>query len=88
LPANVTITFGTSPNFSSNPSVSSSGQTFNSVAGGTMYLGVTYQAGNYTGQIWGTHLIPSAPAPKPVLPGGLALDLTSGTLTITLGGPP
>lgn len=91
LPANVTVTFGSNPNFSSNPSVASGGQTFNMVPGSTMYLGVTYATGNYTGQVWGTHLIPSGPAPKPVLPGGLSLNLAGGpggTLTVTLGGPP
>lgn len=91
LPANVNVTFGTNPNFSQNPTVSSGGQTFNAVPGSSMYLGVTYLAGNYPGQVWGTHIIASAPAPKPVLPGGLSLSLSGGaggTLSITLGGPP
>lgn len=91
LPAGITVTFGSNPIFSSNPTVSSVGQTFNSVSGQTMYLGVTYGSGSYSGQVWGTHIIPSAPAPKPVLPGGLSLVLTGGvggTLTITLGASP
>lgn len=91
LPANVFVTFGSNPNPASNPSVMAGGQTFMNVPGATMYLGVTYATNNYTGQTWTTHLIPSAPAPKPVLPGGLSLSLAGGpggTLTITLGGPP
>ncbi len=91
VPANVSVTFGSNPNFSANPTVNQAGQTFNSVAGAAMYMGVTYTAGNYTGQVWGTHIIPSAPALKPVLPGGLILNLSGGpggTVTIGLFGPP
>lgn len=91
LPSDVTVTFGSNPDFSSNPMVSSTGETFNSVPGGMMYLGVTYNTGSYTGRIWGTHIIPSGPAPKPVLPGGLSLMLSGGvggTLTITVGASP
>ena len=91
LPSDVVVTFGTNPNFSSNPTVSSSGQTFNTVPGADMYLGVTYTNGNFQGRVWGTHLIPSGPAPKPILPGGLTLSLSGGpggTLTITIGAAP
>lgn len=91
LPSDVIVTFGTNPNFSSNPSVSSGGQTFDTVPGAEMYLGITYTNGNFQGRVWGTHLIPSGPAPKPILPGGLTLSLTGGpggTLTITVGAAP
>jgi len=56
-----------------------------------MYLGITYTSGSYAGKVWGTHLIPSGPAPKPILPGGLALSLVGGpggTLTVTVGASP
>ena len=91
LPSDTTVTFGTNPNFSSNPTVSPTGQTFNTVPGADMYLGITYTNGNFQGRVWGTHLIPSGPAPKPILPGGLALSLAGGpggTLTITVGAAP
>ncbi len=91
LPANTTVTFGTNPDFTQNTTVAMGGQMFTMVPGASMYLGVTYATGNYPNQVWGTHLIPSGPAPKPALPGGLTLALAGGpggTLTITLGGPP
>lgn len=92
LPANTTATFGTSPTVSSNPAIPAGGQTYNMVAGGTMYLGITYATGSYANYPFATHIIPSAPAIKPTLPfGGGTFSLAGGpggTLTITLGGPP
>lgn len=90
LPATASATFGTSPNFSSNPPVSSSGQTFINVLGSTMYLGVTYSTGSYAGQVWGVQIIPSGPAVKPTLPLGGINMVTGpvGTVTVTLGGAP
>lgn len=91
LPSYVTVTFGPNPNFSSNPTVPFAGKTYMNVAGSTMYLGVTFTSGNYTGQVWGTQLIPSGPASKPVIPGGMKMELSGGpggTLTITMNAPP
>jgi hypothetical protein len=91
LPTNVSVTFSSNSNTTLNLSVISAGQTFENVTGSTMYLGITYKINNYIGQTWTTHLIPLAPALKPVLPGGLSLNLAGGPggiLTIALGGPP
>ncbi|MDR3623560.1 MAG: beta-1,3-glucanase family protein [Chlamydiales bacterium] len=90
LPSGVSVTFGSNPDFTSNPSVNFAGQTFDTVSGATMYLGVTYGGGNYIG-LWGTQLIPSAPAMKPILPNPGNMSLAGGpggTLTITVGASP
>lgn len=84
LPAGVDVTFGINPDFSSNPTVPAGGDTFLTVPGAKMYLGVTYSSGSFQGKVWGTHIIPSGPAPKPILPGGLGLVLSTGPLTLTI----
>ena len=90
LAASATATFGANPDYALNPAVPSGGHTYSTVAGSTMYLGITYNSGPYAGQVWGTHIIPSAPALKPVLPIPSTISLSGGvggTLTITVGGP-
>ncbi len=89
LPVTATATFGTNPDYTSNPSIPAGGQTYTPVAGSTMYLQVTYTQGSYKGS-WGTHIIPSAPALKPILPIPVTMSLVGGaggTLNISIGGP-
>ena len=85
------VTFGTNPDFTSNPIITMMdvGVPFAAV-GGTMYMGVTYSEGSYAGPVWGTHIIPSVaiPALKPVLPGTVTISQSSLNVSISVGASP
>jgi hypothetical protein len=90
LPSNISATFGSNPQFGQNATVTN-GQPPVVINGNQMYLGVTYQAGPYTNVLWGTQLIPSGQACKPILPGGMIscrMTLTGSNLVVTLGASP